>query len=302
MSKSAKVLKISRQEISKRLQINGLQARSEALSIIESELLHGYPPYQSIDQFISLLSQVLLMKCDTNWFIIDADIAHKAIDYLRESRICNTADNQLLVKNVMTSSGESQKNYLNHLNQLQKHLMKHKLFSGLQYKLTPIDSLITSTDESINCIVFGFLFKDPSKISQYLIEDSSGKVPVAFTEDTQWRDSVIVENSFVLIEGTYYSEKDCLYVDTIGLSPPININSSEDESNSCERVGRMIVILSDIHLDDSTTVEKLKVLLTGYNSMVPIPDCFIFVGDFVSKECSDVSDFKGLNLNYLIAI
>jgi predicted phosphodiesterase len=295
MSNSGKVLKINRNEISKRLKINGLNVRSEALSLMESELLNGYPNYQSIDEFISLITNILVINCDTNWFIIDAKTAQKAIDILRESRICKTVDNQLLVKNVLTDCDNHSitNNYLHHFHQLFESLNKHKLFAQSNHKLTKIDDLITSSHD-LNCIVFGFLFKDSTKISRYLIEDSSGRVPVVFTEETQWRDDIMVENSFVLIEGNYDSQEDCLHVNEIGLTPPTDINTTINVSNGLSRLGRMIVIISDIHLNDEKTINKLKALFTGYNSMVPIPDCFLFVGDFLSKQCTDVSDFKGL--------
>ena len=297
----AKVLKINRKELQKRLEINGLNVKLSAISLMESELFNAFPSYPSVDHFVHQFLQILVTNHKLDSFLIDSQIAEQVIEEMREKRITRTADNQLIVKNVINSSNTS-KSYLQHLIQLSKHLKKHPVFQSKSFKLTKIDSLITSTELSIDCIVFGFLMKDSSKINDFLIEDNSGRVPLEFTEETQFRDSLIVENSFVLIEGTYNSSKDCLRVEGIGHSPPIDLNSIIEMSNSIERSGRMIVIISDIHLDDSKTLDKLQTLLTGYDSMVPpIPDSFIFVGDFLSKPTTDVSYFKGIKLFILYA-
>ncbi|CAG2175999.1 unnamed protein product [Oppiella nova] len=228
-------------------------------------------------------------------FLVDADTTQEVINELRDRRITTTTDNQLIVKNVANdgNNGNKSKTFLKHLIQLRQHLQRHPIFDTKNFKLTEIDSLITSSKETIECLVFGFLMKNSSKINEFLIEDNSGRVPVVFTDETQFRDSLAVENSFVLIEGTYDSPKDCLYVDSIGQSPPIDLSSTLEVSNSLQRTGRMLVVVSDVHLDDENTLDKLKTLLTGYDSMVPIPDAFVFVGDFMSKPCDEVSDLKG---------
>ena len=291
----AKVLRISRKDMQKRLQISGLNVLSSALSLMESEVLNAYPSYDSIDDFIKQFIDIVVNEHKLDSFIIDSKIAQQVIDQLRERRVSRTSDNEFLVKNVVKSDArKANKTYLQHFKQLYKHLEKHPIFQkSKNFKVTKIDSLITSEEEAIDCIVFGFLYKDSSKINEFVVEDDSGKVPLVFTDETQFRDSLIIENSFVLIEGTYSSSKDTLFVEGVGHSPPIDLNSTIEASNSLQRVGRMLVVISDIHLDDNNTLDKLQTLFTGYNSMVPIPDSFIFVGDFMSKPFEDISDFKG---------
>ena len=293
----AKVVRISRKELQKRVQISGLNVLSSALTLMESEVLNAYPSYDSIDDFIKQFLDIVVNEHKLDSFMIDSKTAQQVIDELRERRVSRTADNEFLVKNVVISSDTRKANntYLQHFKQLYKHLERHHIFHTNNFKLTKIDSLITSDEETIDCIVFGFIFKDSSKINEFMIEDDSGKVPLVFTDETQFRDSLILENSFVLIEGIYSSSKDTLLVESIGQSPPIDLNSTIDSSNRLQRIGRMLVIISDIHLDDDKTLDKMQTLLTGYNSMVPIPDSFIFVGDFLSKPYEEVSHFKGFH-------
>lgn len=300
----AKVLKISRKELQRRAEIMGLQLMSSALSLMETEVVNAFPSYDSIDDFLKQFIQVLMTDRKPDSYLVDGPTAQQTIDLLREQRVSRTTDDQLVVKNVVNSedfnpSGKTKK-YLEHLNQLLKHLEKHPIFQSKNFKLTKIDSLLViSSDESIDCIVFGFLMKDPSKINEFVVEDNTGRVPLVFTNETQFRNALIIENSFVIIEGSYDSHKDVLEVESIGLPPPIDLKSTVDVSNGLQRMGRMIVVLSDIHLDDDNSLDKLHTMLTGYESTVPIPDVFIFVGDFLSEPYTDVSQFKTYMKNFV---
>lgn len=46
---------------------------------------------------------------------------------------------------------------------------------------------------------------------------------------------------------------------------------------------RLIIILSDIHIDKPAAREKLRALLEGYAMMEPPPSCFVFLGNFFSQ-------------------
>ncbi|CAG2101249.1 unnamed protein product [Medioppia subpectinata] len=264
--------------------------------------LSRFPPYESCDQFIRQFIHHLMIGHKLAECLVDAQTARLVVQEMRDKRITRTVDDsQLVVKNVADDDNHSKKSksYLRHLTQLRQHLEKHPVFNSKNFRLTPIDSLITTSDESVDCIVFGFLVKNASKINELVVEDNTGRVPLVFTDDTQFRDALVVENSFVIIEGTYDSPKDCLYVESIGQSPPIDLSSAVEVSDGLQRIGRMLVVISDIHLDDENTLDKLKTLLTGYDSMVPIPDAFLFVGDFMSKPCDEVSDFKAHMKNFV---
>eukprot|EP01052_Picozoa_sp_SAG31_P050484 SAG31_NODE_11540_length_1019_cov_1.177174_1_plen_217_part_01 len=47
---------------------------------------------------------------------------------------------------------------------------------------------------------------------------------------------------------------------------------------------RLLIILSDIHLDQPSTQEKLRTMLEGYSMMEPPPSCFVFLGNFFSQS------------------
>jgi hypothetical protein len=47
-------------------------------------------------------------------------------------------------------------------------------------------------------------------------------------------------------------------------------------------LSRIFVVLSDVHLDSPTVMEKLRVLLGGYAQMDPPPACFVLMGNFFS--------------------
>ncbi|XP_054154381.1 DNA polymerase epsilon subunit 2-like [Oppia nitens] len=301
----ARVLRISRQEVLKRTQISGLHLMSEAVSVIQNELVTAFPPFASIDEFIKLFIDILVKDYKLNSILVDKQIAQQVIDEIRERRITSGTGNELVVKNVVKSEDNVKKTYLKHLSLLRQHLEKHPIFQSREFTLSPIDNLITlDKDLEVECIVYGFLYKDKTKIdSEFYIEDNTGKVPIVFSEDTQFKDDLIPSNSFVLVEGSYDSAKDTLFADSVGHTSPANLQENIDLSNSLERVGRMVVVVSDIHLDDKQTLDKLKTMLTGYDSMVPIPDLFIFVGPFVSQTCQDITIFKNhmKNLVKLIA-
>lgn len=307
MSKASKVVKVSRHEIHKKFQLNGFNLKrsalkyvylylliiylfSDAITMMESEYLNGYPPYQSLDEFIKEISKILMLKCKTDSFIIDSNTAQSAVDHIKQMKLGQPYDQSLVVKNVFCETENKSGKHLHHYMTLFKNVGKHPVFQR-EFKLNQIDQLITS-DVSLDCIVLGFLRKDHSKLAANLIlEDATGQVPISFTSDTQYRDKLIVENSFVLVEGNYQTEEDNLYVNSIGL-PPISSSNSE-QNEPIQHEGRMIVILHDVNLDDESTVRKLKILLTGYNSNDPVPDCFIFIGDFLFDKNTNQEDFKG---------
>ncbi|KAL2921465.1 DNA polymerase epsilon subunit B [Bienertia sinuspersici] len=51
-------------------------------------------------------------------------------------------------------------------------------------------------------------------------------------------------------------------------------------------VNDMFVVLSDVWLDDDDTMEKLKEVLEGYESVEVVPSLFILMGNFCSSPCN----------------
>ena len=85
MATNEAVVKISRGELNRRLEINGLSVRNDAVAILEGELKHGSPPYSSVAHFIhQLLDVIYTMPTETT--LIDADFAQQAVQLLRDKR------------------------------------------------------------------------------------------------------------------------------------------------------------------------------------------------------------------------
>lgn len=301
MSSNAAVININRSDLFKRLQINGLNVRVDALSVLEAELQHANPPYDSIDDFISQLCSVL-MKISIENYLIDAEIAQKAVDLLQKERNHTdmnqaTISKSVLIKNVNADKQTLCINFKSQYNKLLKSLKQLPAFEGGKFHLTSIDELNTyDSSIELKCILFALIRKDPSRIMQYLLEDPTGKVPVTFNNDvTNWREFTTFENGIYLIEGSYDGKEDIFAISSIGLPPPI-ANTLPDRSDNTilddDQSDSMIIVLSDIHLDDSNTIKALKSLFLGYNSLANVPEMFVLIGNFVSKPV-DQFEFKG---------
>ncbi|OTF69368.1 DNA polymerase epsilon subunit 2-like protein, partial [Euroglyphus maynei] len=64
-------------QLLKKFQLNGLNVRQDALNIFESEFKHGQPPYQSIDDFITVLIDKMLTQMTCEDYIINVEMAQK---------------------------------------------------------------------------------------------------------------------------------------------------------------------------------------------------------------------------------
>uniref|UniRef100_A0A0E0ID36 DNA polymerase epsilon subunit n=1 Tax=Oryza nivara TaxID=4536 RepID=A0A0E0ID36_ORYNI len=61
----------------------------------------------------------------------------------------------------------------------------------------------------------------------------------------------------------------------------------------------MFVILSDVWLDSSETMEKLGVVLDGYDSVEAVPSLFVLMGNFCSRPCNlAFNSFEELRLQF----
>uniref|UniRef100_A0A0A9D463 DNA polymerase II subunit 2 n=1 Tax=Arundo donax TaxID=35708 RepID=A0A0A9D463_ARUDO len=61
----------------------------------------------------------------------------------------------------------------------------------------------------------------------------------------------------------------------------------------------MFVILSDVWLDNPETMEKLAVVLDGYDSVEVVPSLFVLMGNFCSRPCNlAFNSFEELRLQF----
>ena len=284
-------------ELLKRFQLNGMNARVEALSLFDSEFKHARPPYNCLEDFINDLLDVFNLKMNVAQTIIDEDLAQKAIEELRRFRknekvvINQEVVDSIIFKNVTVESLDSNvgqkvgSQFNHHYNQLIKGLKKLPVFESGQFRLTTVDELNTYISPTpLKAIVLGLLRRDASKMGSFLLEDPTGKIPIHFfmkDGQTIWREWATFDNGIYLVEGFYNGEEDVFIVNSIGLAPPTPfLNTGESKTPSSN--SSMFVIVNDIHLDNAAAFEGIRFLLNGYNQIEQIPEVFVLIGDFLS--------------------
>ena len=161
------------------------------------------------------------------------------------------------------------------------------------FEIKQLSSIINTYRSTLNCNVFGFLRKNLSKINEYTFEDETGSCVVEFNENTERRNCIILDNSFVLIDGTFHSLANALLVNKIGYLPSkLILELSEEEANRLNDEqstvknlkSNMFILIKDVYLDERSILEKLKILFTAYNSVDPLPHFFIFCGPFTRNQ------------------
>ncbi|UYV60322.1 POLE2 [Cordylochernes scorpioides] len=179
------------------------------------------------------------------------------------------------------------------------------------FVLRPVEFLLGSSMRQGNVLSLGMLTQ--MKEGKYYLEDPSGSVQldlsktVSLDPAASYRGGIFTDHAFVLAEGFY--EDHIFHVQTLGF-PPLEPSSLTRRSGGCrqhfgtanlfggpssttvktnEKMRRleannpdaMIVILSDVWLDQIKVLEKLQVLFTGYANMAPV--CFLLLGNFLSQ-------------------
>lgn len=263
---------------------------------MKDEFEKGFPPYKTFDEFMTKISDVLIVQTCAESLIIDAKIAQESLKFLDEKKKYDSA-NGIIVKNVIFKD-KDQFDWQAHYQFIIKTLYRNPLFASDEYGINKIDDLVSSKNDQEGCAVVGLLRRSLNRVSSFTLEDGTGSVPLKFSSDsTDWRDAVIAENCFVLIEGKYEAENknsDMLVVEKIG-SIPLLIRSARSLTQNLNN-DQMIVMVHDIYLDSKQTRDKLKTLFIGYNSAPKVPQCFILIGNFFSKS-NNIAKLKGKIIN-----
>ena len=137
---------------------------------------------------------------------------------------------------------------------------------------------------------------------RYYLEDSTAQVPLDLSETQVLTDGFITENCIVLVEGEMVD--GTLHVlrmgnpivetrhdsrDTIGLANS-DLFQSMSTMAELDKLGEqeeehgpdgMFVVMSDVHLDKPSVLEKLETLFEGFQEMDPLP-IFVLMGNFCS--------------------
>lgn len=184
---------------------------------------------------------------------------------------------------------------------------RHDLFSpaipgtanaSKKFQLRKVEMLL-SLPTVRDVVVLGLLAQ--LKENCFFIEDPTGTIQLDLT-DVKYHSGFFCEGSFVLVEGNY--EDKILKVAAMGFPPPETAASSRAYFGSLNTWGgksthllqnsarlldierantdATIVFLSDCWLDDRTVLEKLKMLLIGYNESPPV--AIVLMGPFLRGE------------------
>lgn len=297
-----------RQRLSKLLQLHGYSACREALVILVDHFTSS-TKYESHEDFVSKLNHVITFETQADSSIIDSDLAYLVINKLNKSDVVELEDDEgaiaplvIKVNNVeheqgptggdsklVGSKSTNRANEFNiHYNFLLKRLESLAVFKN--NPLTRCSTLNGSSQPTIRCICFGLLVKDISKINGYLLIDSTGRVPVRITPDTNFRNKLAYTNCIVIVEGVYTNPDDLLYAANIGL-PPVLLDPLQDKQVAC-RDEKMVVILRELYMDDEDVCKYVDMLFTGYNSMEDPPTVFILIGDFTRNRYKSATEFR----------
>lgn len=181
---------------------------------------------------------------------------------------------------------------------------RHDLFSpavlgtantGKKFRLRKVETLLSMASVK-DVVVLGLLAQLTE--NKFFIEDPTGVVPLDLTA-VQYHSGFFCEGSFVLIEGSFVD--GTLQVNGLGFPPPEAAISSRAYFGSLNTWGgksetilknsphlleiertntdATIVFLSDCWLDDPTVLEKIKMLLIGYNEIPPV--AIVLMGPFL---------------------
>ncbi|KJH51781.1 nucleic acid-binding domain protein [Dictyocaulus viviparus] len=166
-------------------------------------------------------------------------------------------------------------------------------------KFSTIESLLGSAQLQNNVVVVGMLSQQKSHC--YHIEDMTGSLQIELNEDTRFQNGMFTEGSVAIFQGSY--EPTLFTVREVALVP---LESAEEtravfgnmnwfggddpiafrcNAKLCvaERSNPnvQIVILSDVHLDNSKVMQALYHMLSGFSADPPL--AFIICGNFCSR-------------------
>lgn len=166
-----------------------------------------------------------------------------------------------------------------------------------RFQLRKIEVLLSSSSRIDEVIVLGLLTQLTE--GKFYLEDPTGSVILDMSE-TRYHSGLFTECGFVLAEG-YYDDKT-LHVMGLVLPPSESrvtslpyfgsLNTFGGKSKNLlknsknllkiekENDDGIIIFLSDVWLDNLKVMNKLKVLLSGYNEFPPI--AIIIMGEFLS--------------------
>ncbi|XP_042434279.1 DNA polymerase epsilon subunit B-like [Zingiber officinale] len=165
---------------------------------------------------------------------------------------------------------------------------------------------ITSIQSLIGCTGRRWIMGVISQLEegQFYLEDLAAAVPIDLS-NSKITAGFLVENTVIVAEGELLPN-GIFQVNTCGF-PPLEdrevslkllmgldffgggVLSNDERSKLLEMekaaVNHMLVILSDVWLDNEETMEKLAVVFDAYEGVEVVPYLFILMGNFCSRPC-----------------
>lgn len=210
-------------------------------------------------------------------------------------------------------------------NIIRQRTLRHSLFNAINptadsFKLDWIEYLQSLTNVKHRTVVLGMISQ--LKENKYFLEDPTGIVQLDLSQ-ASYHAGLFTENCIVLAEGHY--QDAILRVEALGFPPPelsktsrlyfgnmniwggpspVSLKSVSrmlkmEESNE----SAMLVVLSDVHLDNAKVMDRLQKLFSGFRQCPPT--AIILMGEFLSIQYgakhSHVLKEKLADLGMLIA-
>ena len=187
---------------------------------------------------------------------------------------------------------------------VQQRVLRNKAFakpllggSSRQYvELTPLDSLLGSSGQK--CLL-GMLTQHEE--GHYCLEDLNTSVRIDLSQ-AQTTEGIFTENCIVMVEGELRDD-DIFHISMMGFPPTetraetvavMGANQLDVLGTGCsanhlaemqeleeKATDDMFVLVSDCHLDRPEVLEKLRVMLAGFEALAP--PLFVFLGNFTSE-------------------
>ncbi|KAH0436727.1 hypothetical protein IEQ34_026355 [Dendrobium chrysotoxum] len=220
---------------------------------------------------------------------------------------------------------------------LLQRLTRDKYFSKPVFDAEMVDSEsceITPIQSLIGCIGRRWLMGVISQLEEghFYLEDLTAAIPIDLANAISFlhffhvlmnlhkiTSGFFVENTLIVAEGELLSN-GIFKVNTCGF-PPLEdrddslsllmgldffgggvVSTEENLRMSAmekKAVNDMFVILSDVWLDNEEAMEKLSVVLDGYETLEVVPSLFVLMGNFCSRPCNlSFHSFSNLRMQF----
>ena len=168
-------------------------------------------------------------------------------------------------------------------------------------ELSSIESLLG--DQGVR-VLLGFLTQPTEGV--WHLEDGGAMIPLDLTGAIVVSNVLITQGSIVIVEGALCD--GIFRVSQLGAPPPEDRDSSLTNMNVTDPFGNntrseqlqqmlhlesasidtMFIVISDLHLDQEQSLDKLKLVFSGFESFEGPPPVFVLMGDFVSQDFTRV--------------